>query len=164
MIANDRELRTTMERIAWFQEQALHLRQTEFNPVNYRAAVSGFHGEIDRMQLEVREYLSVHPRELAGDQGAVPARQTKDEGEPARSEGLTGHGDGFLGAAGVLSLGSLGLTVVGACRSRIGWRLVRTRIVFTVSRFPIAASAPPNCVTAHSYRTTATGVSPRPTV
>jgi hypothetical protein len=26
--------------------------------------VSGFLAEIDRMQLEVREYLSLHPREL----------------------------------------------------------------------------------------------------
>ena len=42
-----------------------HLRNAESNPVNYRAAVSGFLAEIDRMQLEVREYLSFHPRELA---------------------------------------------------------------------------------------------------
>jgi hypothetical protein len=33
--------------------------------VSYRATVSGFLAEIDRMQLEVREYLSLHPRELA---------------------------------------------------------------------------------------------------
>jgi hypothetical protein len=34
--------------------------------VNYRAAVSGFLAEIDRMQLEVREYFSIHPAELTG--------------------------------------------------------------------------------------------------
>ncbi|MND08191.1 hypothetical protein D3C83_306470 [compost metagenome] len=45
------------------QAQVAHLRNTEANPANYRAAVSGFLAEIDRMQLEVREYLSVHPRE-----------------------------------------------------------------------------------------------------
>jgi len=28
--------------------------------VNHRAAASGFLAEIDRMQLEVREYLSIH--------------------------------------------------------------------------------------------------------
>lgn len=71
MIANDRELQATLERIAWFQQQAAHLRKTETNPVNYRAAVSGFLGEIDRMQLEVREYLSVSLVENA------------DTGEPA---------------------------------------------------------------------------------
>jgi hypothetical protein len=64
MIANDQELKVTLDRIARFQAQATHLRSTETNPANYRAAVSGFLIEIDRMQLEVREYLSLHPREL----------------------------------------------------------------------------------------------------
>ena len=66
MIANDQQLETTLERIAWFQKQAAHLRKTETNPVNYRAAVSGFLAEIDRMQLEVREYLSFLPAERVG--------------------------------------------------------------------------------------------------
>ncbi len=65
MIANDQELKVTLDRITKFQEQVTHLRNTESNPINYRAAVSGFLAEIDRMQLEVREYLSFHPRELA---------------------------------------------------------------------------------------------------
>jgi len=66
MIANDRELQTTLERIAWFQQQIAHLRKTETNPMNYRAAVSGFLAEVDRMQLEVREYFSVLPTDKAG--------------------------------------------------------------------------------------------------
>ena len=66
MIANDQELQTTLERIAWFQKQVAHLRKTETNPVNYRASVSGFLAEIDRMQLEVREYFSFLPTESAG--------------------------------------------------------------------------------------------------
>ena len=66
MIANDQQLETTLERIAWFQKQVAHLRQTETNPVNYRAAVSGFLAEIDRMQLEVREYFSFLPAERVG--------------------------------------------------------------------------------------------------
>ncbi len=61
MITDDRQLQTTLDRIAWFQQQVSHLRKTETNPVNYRAAVSGFLAEIDRMQLEVREYLSSLP-------------------------------------------------------------------------------------------------------
>jgi hypothetical protein len=65
MITNDQELQVTQDRIARFQSQVAHLRRMEDNPVNYRAAVSGFLAEIDRMQLEVREYLSVHPAELA---------------------------------------------------------------------------------------------------
>ncbi|MGH2542441.1 MAG: hypothetical protein ACRDIB_06585 [Ardenticatenaceae bacterium] len=63
MIINDHELHVTMERIARFQEQLAYLRQVEANPANYRAAAGGFLAEIDRMQLEVREYLSLHPAE-----------------------------------------------------------------------------------------------------
>jgi hypothetical protein len=66
MIANDQQLQTTLERIAWFQKQVAHLRKTETNPVNYRAAVSGFLAETDRMQLEVRDYFSVLPPERIG--------------------------------------------------------------------------------------------------
>jgi hypothetical protein len=66
MIANDRELQATLDRIAWFQQQVAHLRRTETNPVNYRAAVSGFLAELDRMQLDVREYFCFLPTEKAG--------------------------------------------------------------------------------------------------
>jgi len=68
MIANDQELQTTLDRIAWFQQQVAHLRRTQTNPVNYRAAASGFLSEIDRMQLEVREYFCVLP---AAEEGAT---------------------------------------------------------------------------------------------
>lgn len=66
MIANDQELKVTLDRIAQFQKQVARLRETESNPANYRASAAGYLAEIDRMQLEVREYLSLHPRELAG--------------------------------------------------------------------------------------------------
>ena len=65
MLLNDQELTTTLERIAHFQQQVAHLRRVETNPANYRGASSGFLTEIDRMQLEVREYLSMLPAELA---------------------------------------------------------------------------------------------------
>jgi hypothetical protein len=64
MIANDQELQVTLERITRFQTQLAHLRNVESNPANYHAAASGFLSEIDRMQLEVRDYLSIHPAEL----------------------------------------------------------------------------------------------------
>lgn len=44
--------------------QIRHLRETETNPINYRLSSSGFLAEIDRMQLEVREYLSLLPTQL----------------------------------------------------------------------------------------------------
>jgi hypothetical protein len=66
MIANDKQLQTTLDRIAWFQAQVTELRKTETNPDNYRAAVEGFLAEIDRMQLEVREFFSALPPKRAG--------------------------------------------------------------------------------------------------
>ncbi len=65
MIANDQELQATLERISKFQRQVSALRVSEPDPANYHASASGFLAEIDRMQLEVREYLSLHPLELA---------------------------------------------------------------------------------------------------
>jgi len=64
MISNDIELQTAMKRIERFQNQVANIRKTETNPDNYHASVSGFIAEIDRMQLEVREYLSLHPAEI----------------------------------------------------------------------------------------------------
>ena len=61
MIKDDQELEATLERIRHFQAQVRHLRQLETNPTNYRLSASGFLAEIDRMQLEVREYLSLLP-------------------------------------------------------------------------------------------------------
>lgn len=65
MIANDKELQVTFDRVSRFQRQVAHLRNVETNPANYRSSVAGFLSEIDRMQLEVEEYLSVHPAECA---------------------------------------------------------------------------------------------------
>ena len=65
MIKNDEEMQATQERIRRFQAQLAHLRKVEKNPVNYRLSAAGFLAEIDRMQLEVREYLGLHPVDLA---------------------------------------------------------------------------------------------------
>lgn len=74
MIANNQELDVTLDRIAKFQRQVSRLRNVETNPENYHGSVSGFLAEVDRMQLEVREYLSVHPAELTKG-GAEQRRQ-----------------------------------------------------------------------------------------
>ena len=66
MIANDQELDVTFERIARFQAQVARLRHVESDPTSYRASASGFLAEIDRMRLEVREYLGRHPSERVG--------------------------------------------------------------------------------------------------
>jgi hypothetical protein len=64
MIQNDQELEATKDRIRYFQDQVEKLRQVEDNPHNYRLSVGGYLAEIDRMNLEIREYLSLHPSEL----------------------------------------------------------------------------------------------------
>ncbi|MGH2351328.1 MAG: hypothetical protein ACRDJN_06900 [Chloroflexota bacterium] len=64
MIQNDVELRATLERIDHFRRQVEHLRRVETNPTNYRLSAGGFLAEIDRMNLDVREYLSLHPTEV----------------------------------------------------------------------------------------------------
>jgi len=61
MITSDQELKASLERIRDLQNQVAYLRQVE---TNYHLSASGFLAEIDRMQLEVREYLSLHPGEL----------------------------------------------------------------------------------------------------
>lgn len=65
MIANDQELEATQDRIRHFQAQVAHLRNVETNPLVYRMSASGFLMEIDRMQLDVRDYLALHPSEFA---------------------------------------------------------------------------------------------------
>jgi hypothetical protein len=67
MISTNQEMESTLERIGHFQAQVTQLRKAETNPANRRLSVSGFLAEIDRMQLEVREYLSSHTTEqIAG--------------------------------------------------------------------------------------------------
>jgi hypothetical protein len=71
MITNDNELQVTLERIARMQKQVAELRRKETNPANYRMAVSGYLAEMDRMQLEVREYLQFHPADLMEETGTA---------------------------------------------------------------------------------------------
>jgi hypothetical protein len=73
MIRNDDELHTTLERIAAFQQQLEHLRRVEVSPANYRLSAAGFLAEVDRMNLEVREYLASHPGEATDE---VPTTTT----------------------------------------------------------------------------------------
>jgi len=55
-----------LERIRRVQDQLTALRRAETNPINYRVSSSGFIAELDRMQLEVREYLASPPLAAAG--------------------------------------------------------------------------------------------------
>ncbi len=66
MIENAQEYQTTLKRIERLQQQVEHLRKTETHPQNYRLSAGGYLAELDRMQLEVREYLWSHPAESGG--------------------------------------------------------------------------------------------------
>ena len=70
MVSNDQELQATLERVRQFQLQVAKLRRMERNPENYRLSASGYLAELDRMTLEVRDYLWSHPTEA---QPGVPA-------------------------------------------------------------------------------------------
>lgn len=61
MINNDQELQGTLNRIERFRKQVLHLRQVETNQTAYELSAGGFLAEIARMNLEVNEYLALHP-------------------------------------------------------------------------------------------------------
>jgi hypothetical protein len=69
MINSTEELKTTMERIARFQQQVMAVRAVATSPENYRASAGGYLAEIDRMMLDVRDYLwtppATPPSELA---------------------------------------------------------------------------------------------------
>ena len=64
MIQNNQELEATLICIRHFQKQIEKLREVETNPRNYELSAGGFLAEIDQMNLEVQEYLSIHPSEL----------------------------------------------------------------------------------------------------
>lgn len=66
MIQNDNELQVMLERFRRIQDQLAALRRAETNPTNYRLSSSRFIAELDRMQLEVREYLASPPLAAAG--------------------------------------------------------------------------------------------------
>ena len=62
MIHNDQELRTTQERIAYFQQLLSQLRVTAA-PEEFPAVASGYRAEIARMQDEALDYLTRHASE-----------------------------------------------------------------------------------------------------
>lgn len=66
MIQTEQEYRAALKRIERFQRQVEQLRKVEANPHNYRLSASGYLAELDRMQLEVRDYLWSHPAEATG--------------------------------------------------------------------------------------------------
>ena len=61
MIQNNQELIATIDRIKRFSQQVDKIREIETNPRNCELSAGGFQAEINRMGLEVLEYLSIYP-------------------------------------------------------------------------------------------------------
>ncbi len=49
------------------------IRQTEQNPANYSGSAGGLLAEIEKMNTEVYEYLSIHPSRFAQEQEKIAA-------------------------------------------------------------------------------------------
>ena len=64
MIQNDKELKTSQERIVYFQNLLLQLR-VQATPEEFSLVSSGYRMEIERMQEEVLNYLTRHAHEPA---------------------------------------------------------------------------------------------------
>lgn len=62
MIQNDKELKTSQERITYFQNLLLQLR-VQATPEEFSLVSSGYRMEIERMQEEVLEYLTRHTQD-----------------------------------------------------------------------------------------------------
>ena len=57
MIQNDKELKVSQERIAYFQNLLLQLR-VQATPEEFSLVSSGYRMEIEKMQAEVLDYLT----------------------------------------------------------------------------------------------------------
>ena len=62
MIQNDTELKTSQQRIAYFQDLLLQLR-VKASAEEFPLVSSGYRAEIEKMQEEVLEYLTRHVSE-----------------------------------------------------------------------------------------------------
>ena len=59
MIHDDKALKTSQQRIAYFQDLLLQLR-VKATPEEFFLVSSGYRAEIEKMQAEVLEYLTRH--------------------------------------------------------------------------------------------------------
>lgn len=73
MIKNDTELKVTQDRINHFWKIVEAIRQTEKNSSNYKDSAGGFLAEIEKMNTEVHEYLSIHPSEFENERERAAA-------------------------------------------------------------------------------------------
>ena len=80
MIHDDKELKTSQQRIAYFHNLLLQLR-VQATPEEFSLVSSGYRIEIEKMQEEVLDYLTRHAceqiqtKESATQHSSVPSRK-----------------------------------------------------------------------------------------
>ena len=84
MIHDDKELKASQQRIAYFQNLLLQLR-VKATPEEFSLISTGYRTEILKMQDEVLEYLTRHSCEL------IPAKGTSAEISDASSSKTDNH-------------------------------------------------------------------------
>ncbi len=62
MIRNDQELSVIQERVNYLQNLLAHLRVTA-SPAEFPLVASSYRAEMERMQIEIAEYLKRHASE-----------------------------------------------------------------------------------------------------
>jgi hypothetical protein len=73
MIKNDIELEASKNRVVRFWKMVETIRQGEKNPSNYEGSAGGFLAEIEKMNREINEYLSIHPSRFRSEQEKIAA-------------------------------------------------------------------------------------------
>lgn len=64
MIQNDIEPKATQERIAWFEGLVAQFRVVDMSPSEFKLMSGSFLAEIEKMHVEVMEYLGKHTSEI----------------------------------------------------------------------------------------------------
>jgi tRNA threonylcarbamoyladenosine modification (KEOPS) complex Pcc1 subunit len=64
MIQNDAELEQMRERIDFFMKTIAQIRVKASSPSEYRAFANSYLAEVEKMNLEILEYLKRHPSEI----------------------------------------------------------------------------------------------------
>jgi hypothetical protein len=70
MIANDLELQTTQDRIAFFYGIVANMRAQARTPEEYHLYANSYLAETEKMNAEVLAYLKRHPTEPASTEAA----------------------------------------------------------------------------------------------
>ena len=70
MIANDFELQTTQERIAFFCRIVANMRAKARTPEEYHLYANSYLAEIEKMNAEMLTYLKRHPSEPTSTEAA----------------------------------------------------------------------------------------------